>query len=220
MFSSKFLAREAIYHYCISPTSLTPRTSWLSCDHTFKSVCNIGTVRQADSKWIKQYAGLFCVLNADGQILSWKMTKSLAFENIRDNLLRLQEDCKSVVSKLKNFLLIHAVHFGRNFRTIFGSQLKVYLDIYVYISCSVKNFQENAKAAPLPSRLLEITSVSFSRSLWSRTWEDKTHTSSSHTPQAVNQFSNHVGTNFLIIMVKLLSHPQPKWDTVLIGSHR
>ena len=86
-------------------TSLTPRTSWLSCDYTFKSVCNIGTVRQADSKWIKQYAGLFCVLNADGQILSWKMTKSLAFENIRDNLLRLQRRLQKCGEQVKEFFV-------------------------------------------------------------------------------------------------------------------
>ena len=61
-FLQNFWQREAIYRYGMSSTSLTPRTSWLSCDHTFKSVCNIGTFRQADSKWIKQYAGLFCVL--------------------------------------------------------------------------------------------------------------------------------------------------------------
>ena len=71
-----FGQRESAYHHHMSLTSLTAGSPWLSCDHTFKSVCSVGTVRQADNKWIKQYAGLFCVLNADGQVLSWQNKES------------------------------------------------------------------------------------------------------------------------------------------------
>ena len=129
-FLQNFGQREAMYHHCMSSTSLTPHTSWLSCDHTFKSVCNIGTVRQADSKWIKQYAGLFCVLNADGQILSWKMTKSLAFENIRDNLISLQRRLQRRGEQVKEFFVDTCCSLRSQLQDIFGSQLKVYMDIF------------------------------------------------------------------------------------------
>jgi hypothetical protein len=69
----------------LSRTSLSIGRPWLSLDHTFKSVSNIGLVRLADKKWIKQYSGLFCILNADGEVLSWKLTKKLSFEHM--NLL-------------------------------------------------------------------------------------------------------------------------------------
>ena len=125
-FLQNFWQREAMYHHCMSSTSLTPRTSWLSCDHTFKSVCNIGTVRQADSKWIQQYAGLFCVLNADGQILSRKMTKSLAFENIRDNLISLQRRLQRRGEHVKEIFVDTCCSLRSQLQDIFGPQLKVY----------------------------------------------------------------------------------------------
>ena len=87
---------ERTYHACLSQTSLCPGQSWLSCDHTFKSVSNIGAVRQADMHWIKQYAGLFCVLNANGEVLSWKMAKSLPLRTYR----RTGFNCESPIIAL------------------------------------------------------------------------------------------------------------------------
>ena len=55
-----------------------------------KSVRNIGFVRSVDDKWIKQYKGLFCVLNAEGQVLTWKITKGLAMDHVQDMLERLK----------------------------------------------------------------------------------------------------------------------------------
>ena len=105
MLSLKLLSKEPAYHHRMSLTSLTPDSPWLSCDHTFKSVCNVGTVRQADNKWIKQYAGLFCVLNADGQVLSWKMTKSLTFEAVEDKLHALQRRLQKRGEQVKEFFV-------------------------------------------------------------------------------------------------------------------
>ena len=90
-FLENFRMKEPTYHLCMSKTSLSCGRSWLSCDHTFKSVCNIGTVRLSDKHWVKQYAGLFCIMNADGQVLSWKLTKTLTFDDIQGCLLALQE---------------------------------------------------------------------------------------------------------------------------------
>lgn len=47
-------------------------------------VTNIGIVRQADDNWINQYKGLFCVLNAAGHVVTWKMTKGLAMDDVED----------------------------------------------------------------------------------------------------------------------------------------
>ena len=43
-----FWQREHMYHHHMTQLSLTPKTNRLSCDHTFKSVQNIGSTRQAD----------------------------------------------------------------------------------------------------------------------------------------------------------------------------
>ena len=57
--------------------SLPSQNLWLSCDHTFHSAANIGLFREVDGEWIKQYSGLFCVLNSLGEVLTWKLTKDL-----------------------------------------------------------------------------------------------------------------------------------------------
>ena len=64
---------------------------WLSCDHTFRSVANVGMVRKADRHWVKQYKGLFCVLNSLGQVVTWELTKSLAFDVVEECMQLLDE---------------------------------------------------------------------------------------------------------------------------------
>ena len=127
MLSSKLLAKGVSIS---SPREPNLTNCWLSCDHTFKSVCNVGTVRQADNKWIKRYAGLFCVLNADGQVLSWQMTKSLTFENVEDKLPALQRRLQKQDKQVKEFFVDTCCSLRPKLQHIFGPQLQVYLDIF------------------------------------------------------------------------------------------
>ena len=129
-FLENFWLREAIYCNRMSLTSLSHNSPWLSCDHTFKSVRNIGTVRQADQHWIKQYAGLFCVMNGDGQVLSWKMTKTLAFEDIEDKLLALQCRLHSRGEQVQQFYVDNCCLLRSKLQNVFGPQLHVYLDLF------------------------------------------------------------------------------------------
>ena len=49
---------------------------WICCDHTFKSVTNIGIYQTQGAnaaKWIKQFKSLFIVFNEVGQVLSWQL---------------------------------------------------------------------------------------------------------------------------------------------------
>lgn len=38
--------------------------------------------REFDSRWMTQYGALFCVMNGKGQVVTWKLTKDLTFNNI------------------------------------------------------------------------------------------------------------------------------------------
>ena len=79
-FLHDFWLRETTYNRLMSQTTLSMCSAWASLDHTFRCVSNIGLVRLADNHWVKQYSGLLCVLNGDGEVLlSWKFTKSLSF---------------------------------------------------------------------------------------------------------------------------------------------
>ena len=60
-----------------------PTATWFLCDHTFKVVPNEGLLRASDRKWEKQYDSMFAVLNEDGIVLAWQLTKGTAFENVK-----------------------------------------------------------------------------------------------------------------------------------------
>ena len=121
---------EHIYHNRMSQTSLPPPSPWLSCDHTFRSVRNIGIVRHADDSWIKQYKGLFCVLNSVGQVVTWKMTKGLAVDDVEDILHRLQNRLQVQGVQLEEFYVDNCCSLRRKLQAIFGQQLKVFLDVF------------------------------------------------------------------------------------------
>ena len=72
IFLSEFDLRENEYITSMKKTT----ADWLSADHTFKSVMNIGYPRKVDGKWVKVFNALFCVLNEYGQIMKWRFTRS------------------------------------------------------------------------------------------------------------------------------------------------
>ena len=68
-----FWKNKRAYDHQMRVGSVPSGQQCLSCDHTFKTLSNIGIVR-SDGKWVGQYNGLFCVLNSDGEVLTWKFT--------------------------------------------------------------------------------------------------------------------------------------------------
>lgn len=48
---------------------------WLSCDYTFASIASFGLSREIDRQWVEQYNGLSCVLNGNGEVITWKLAK-------------------------------------------------------------------------------------------------------------------------------------------------
>ena len=61
--------------------------SAISCVHTFRVSNNIGMVRPGnDNKFVTQFNNLLIVLNEEGKVADWRLTKTTAFEEIRDVL--------------------------------------------------------------------------------------------------------------------------------------
>lgn len=78
----------------------------ISCDHTFKVSKNIGVVTEGEEqKFISSFKNLFIVLNENGQILDWRLTKSTAFQEIDDLLHKLKER----VNKQKDTISLIAI---------------------------------------------------------------------------------------------------------------
>ena len=79
VFLKRFLQNEYVYRDSMNLLN----AKWITCDHTFKSVCNIGYTRSEDGKWINQYTSVFCVLNENGEVIHWQFTSSEGFEELR-----------------------------------------------------------------------------------------------------------------------------------------
>ena len=130
IFLQRFWQMELAYHYQMSQLSVRHTQKWLSCDHTFKSIANVGIVRNADHHWIKQYSGLFCVLNGEGEIVSWKLTKTLQFDEIKEKLCNIQQRLTRQGIVLEAFYVDICCTWRDKLISIFGPQLKVYLDLF------------------------------------------------------------------------------------------
>ena len=87
-------------------------------------------VRLADNHWVKQYSGLLCILNADGEVLSWKMTKSLSFASMEDMLYALSERFKWQGKEVEEFFIDNCCTLRSKLQSVFGEQLRVYLDLF------------------------------------------------------------------------------------------
>ena len=78
----------------------------ISCDHTFKISKNIGVVTEGEEqKFLPNFKNLFMVLKENSQILDWRLTKSTAFQEIDDLLVRLKER----LSKQKHSISLIAI---------------------------------------------------------------------------------------------------------------
>jgi hypothetical protein len=129
-FLHRFWSHEKAYNSHMVVGSVFDEQSWLSCDHTFKSIANIGVLRDADRKWVKQYSGLFCVLNQDGEVLTWKLTKSLKFASVEEQLICLQQRLLKQGKCVHEFYIDNCCVWRKKLQQIFGSTLKVLLDLF------------------------------------------------------------------------------------------
>ena len=127
------LLKHAFYAYfgCMrkytSLTTISTSQPWMSLDHTFRSVSNIGLVRSADKRWIRQYSGL---LNSDGEVLTWKMTKSLSFDDMVDMLLVLRDRLVRQGKQVKEFFIDNCCSFRHKLQSVFGAQLLTYFMLF------------------------------------------------------------------------------------------
>ena len=111
-------------------SSISADAGWLCCDHTFDITSSIGYERREDRKWIRQYDSLFCVINERGQIVTWQLTQSQGFENIRRLLQQLFRRLSSQGKSVKEFYIDNCCHWRKKLQEVFGSDLAVKLDIF------------------------------------------------------------------------------------------
>ena len=122
-FFAGFLHNEQLY---LQEMEAIPIGKCISFDHTFKVASNIGYLRE-DKQWINVYDSLFLVLNEQGKIVTWQLTKGTSFKEVLTLLQNLAsrsdenmrtvyvDDCCKLRSKIEN---------------VFGKNISVKLDIF------------------------------------------------------------------------------------------
>ena len=101
---------------------------------------NIGLSRDCDKKWISQYEALFCVLNGLGQVVTWKLTAGVSFDDVEDYLVALH---KRFEGKLKEFYIDYCCTGRKKLQHVFGPELRV----YGYFPCCTESGRKDTKAA-------------------------------------------------------------------------
>ena len=161
VYLKQFWLAESMYHHHMATLSVvynSEQNYWLSCDHTFKSVRNIGIMRQGDSKWVNQFKGMFCVINAAGQIVTWKMTKGLSMEHVEDIIEALHRRLQQQGVTLQEFYVDNCCALRNKLQVIFGAHLKVYLDIFHAVQRITKKIP---KRHPYHSNCLKCLTLVF-----------------------------------------------------------
>mgnify|MGYP002803930454 CR=1 FL=1 len=122
---SNFLRAEKIYRQLFSSLS----AEWISCDHTYKSVTNIGYHRPSDGKWINKHKTIFIIMNEKGQPIQWKFTKTEKFDEVSDIFSQLSERFQQQKQKLSGIYTDTCCKWAGKFEDLFPG-VPVKLDIF------------------------------------------------------------------------------------------
>ena len=122
-FLTEFLKHEQLY---LKDMTSKPVGGSISFDHTFKVATNIGYLRE-DGRWISEYDGLFIVLNEQGKVLSWQLTKGTAFAHVKTLLSDLLERPQQ---RIHTVYVDDCCKLRAKIKSVFGSTEAVKLDLF------------------------------------------------------------------------------------------
>ena len=77
-------------------------------------------------------------MNAQGQVVTWRLTSKLSFTEIENDLTALKSRLEAQGKVLKEFYIDNCCSWEKKLKQVFGEQLMVYLDIFH----AVKRFSE------------------------------------------------------------------------------
>ena len=107
-----------VYLYLSEMESISIGSS-ISFDHTFKVAANIGYYRE-DKVWIPQYDSLFIVMNDEGKVLTWQLTKGTSFEQVQPLLEDLHSRAQSQGQDIQIVYIDECCKLKRKVASVFG----------------------------------------------------------------------------------------------------
>ena len=101
--------------------------SWLSSDHTFKVASNVGIWQNCH--WIRQLDSLFSVINEDGIVLAWQLTRGTAFTRVKTSLIGIMNRLAKNEITLEGFPIDKCCAWRLLLQGVFGV-IPVKLDLF------------------------------------------------------------------------------------------
>ena len=127
------LIRQCFVHYYFTNENLyNARMSsftgtWLSSDHTFKVAGNVGMWQ--NGIWIRQYDSLFSVMNEDGIVLGWQLTRGTGFSRVKTLITGIHKRLKNSGVKLEGFSIDNCCAWRLLLQGVFGL-IPIKLDLF------------------------------------------------------------------------------------------
>ena len=118
--------RQRMHNICIND-------DWICCDHTFKSVTNIGIYQTRDNqvgKWVKQFKSFFIVLNDMGQILSWQLVSDTSYDSLWEMLTEVSTRLQAKNKTLREIYVDDCCKVRNRLQDIFDEETMIKLDLF------------------------------------------------------------------------------------------
>ena len=121
-----------VYDYCTKEKLYNARMasftgSWLSSDHTFKVAGNVGIWQ--NGHWIRQFNSLFSVMNEDGIVLVWQLTRGTGFARVKTLLIGTRNRLVKSGFTLQGFSIDNCCAWRLLLQGVFGV-IPVKLDLF------------------------------------------------------------------------------------------
>ena len=100
----------------------------LACDHAFRTSKHVGITRD-DDKFVGQFQNVFLSVNENGEVLTWKFTKTTAFSEITDSLKELKERLDRTGTNLEMITVDDCCHVKNLYGQVFPG-VKIRLDVF------------------------------------------------------------------------------------------
>ena len=104
-------------------------SEYISIDHTFKVAANLGYVRP-DGRWVSQYEAVLIVMNGEGKIIAWQLTRTTSFDEVSTMLTALSQRLSKVNSNPKIVTVDNCCTVRNKLKALFGDDIIVNLDIF------------------------------------------------------------------------------------------
>ncbi len=101
----------------------------LSLDHTFKVSKQIGISRN-DNVFVKQFENCLFAMNEYGEIVAWHLTKSSAFDEMKDLLVDLKQRHTDKGLDIHMIILDDCCKMRRLYQGVFGFETEIKLDVF------------------------------------------------------------------------------------------